>query len=218
MSTCSIEHEVANFVYVSTDKAVNPVNVMGATKRVGELLMLSLAKSNPHTRFNAVRFGNVIESNGSVMQIFRNQIARKAPLTVTHADVTRFFMTIDEASQLIIQSMLLGKHGEILVLDMGEPVKILDLAKSLVRAVDPSLTIEITGLRPGEKMYEELSYGPDTVDLSSNEKIFIVKDSDTSVGSEFLASIEELLELTRNHALTNGDVIDRLRALGFAIQ
>ena len=214
----AIEHKVANFVYVSTDKAVNPVNVMGATKRVGELLMLSLAKTNPHTRFNAVRFGNVIESNGSVMQIFRNQIARKAPLTVTHADVTRFFMTIDEASQLIIQSMLLGKHGEILVLDMGEPVKILDLAKSLVRAVDPSLTIEITGLRPGEKMYEELSYGPDTVDLSSNEKIFIVKDSDTSVGSEFLASIEELLELTRNHTLTNSEVIDRLRALGFAIQ
>ena len=218
LMTLAIEHQVANFVYVSTDKAVNPVNVMGATKRVGELLMLSLAKSSPNTRFNAVRFGNVIESNGSVMQIFRGQIARKAPLTVTHEDVTRFFMTVDEASQLIIQSMLLGKHSEILVLDMGEPVKILDLAKSLVRAIDHTLEIQITGLRPGEKMYEELSYSPDTVDISGNDKIFIVRDSDDSVGRTFLSSIEDLLSLTRAQALSDTEVIARLRTLGFAVQ
>jgi FlaA1/EpsC-like NDP-sugar epimerase len=214
----AIEHSVANFVYVSTDKAVNPVNVMGTTKRLGEMLMESLASAEHSTRFTAVRFGNVIESNGSVMQIFRSQIAEKRPLTVTHPDVTRFFMTIDEASQLIIQSAALGKDSEIFVLDMGEPVKILDLAKSLVRAVDPSLEIEITGLRPGEKMFEELSYEPDKVDRTSNEKIFVVRGEKAFDRQEFLATIDELLDDTLAYRIPAAEAVARLRAMGFEIQ
>jgi FlaA1/EpsC-like NDP-sugar epimerase len=214
----AIEHGVGNFVYVSTDKAVNPVNVMGATKRLGEMLMLSLARQETRTKFNAVRFGNVIQSNGSVMQIFRDQIAKREPLTVTHEDVTRFFMTIDEASQLIIQSAMIGEASEIFVLDMGEPVRILDLAKSLVRAVDPSLKIEIIGMRPGEKMYEELSYSPDEVDSTTNEKIFVVRDSSNEVGHEFVADMETFLQEVRAYNLTDSELVARLKSLGFAIQ
>lgn len=214
----AIEHNVANFVYVSTDKAVNPVNVMGATKRIGEMLLLSLASGQTSTKLNAVRFGNVIQSNGSVMQIFRNQIAKKMPLTVTHPDVTRYFMTIDEASQLIIQSALVGEHSEIFVLDMGEPVKIIDLATSLIRAVDPTLKIEIVGLRPGEKMFEELNYEPDNVDMTSNDKIFVVRDSDESIGPRYLSTIEALLDQTLDYAITDNEITERLRNLGFPIQ
>lgn len=214
----AIEHSVENFVYVSTDKAVNPVNVMGSTKRLGEMIMESLANQSHSTRFTAVRFGNVIESNGSVMQIFRSQIARKLPLTVTHPDVTRFFMTIDEASQLIIQSAALGKDAEIFVLDMGEPVKILDLAKSLVRAVDPTLEIEITGLRPGEKMFEELSYEPDKVDRTSNQKIFVVRGEKQFDRVEFLASITAFLDETLAYRIPAAEAVARLRSMGFEIQ
>jgi FlaA1/EpsC-like NDP-sugar epimerase len=214
----AIENGVANFVYVSTDKAVNPVNVMGATKRIGEMLMLSLASESPVTKFNAVRFGNVIQSNGSVMQIFRDQIAKRAPLTVTHEDVTRFFMTVDEATQLIIQSAMIGEASEIFVLDMGEPVKILDLAKSLVRAVDPTLSIEIVGMRPGEKMYEELSYSPDEVDSTTNEKIFVVRDSSAAIGEPFVAEITRLIAEAQTYRLSDDELIARLRELGFAIQ
>jgi FlaA1/EpsC-like NDP-sugar epimerase len=213
----AIEHSIQNFVMVSTDKAVNPVNVMGATKRVGEMIMESLAGLGG-TRFTAVRFGNVIESNGSVMQIFRSQIAKKMPLTVTHPDVTRFFMTIDEASQLIIQSAALGKNSEIFVLDMGEPVKILDLAKSLVRAVDPTLEIEITGLRPGEKMFEELSYEPDKVERTGNQKIFVVRGEKEFDRAEFLAAVDALLDDTLAYRVAADEAVERLRRMGFAIQ
>jgi FlaA1/EpsC-like NDP-sugar epimerase len=212
------ENGVKNFVYVSTDKAVNPVNVMGSTKRLGEMLMESLSDPAGLTRFTAVRFGNVIESNGSVMQIFRSQIAKHEPLTVTHTDVTRFFMTIDEASQLIIQSAALGKDSEIFVLDMGEPVRILDLARSLIRAVDPSLTVEITGLRPGEKMFEELSYEPDRVDRTSNQKIFVVRDEKQFDQAAFVTSIEELLERTLRYSISDAEAVDVLRGMGFAIK
>lgn len=214
----SIEHGVENFVYVSTDKAVNPVNVMGATKRVGEMIMESLARGSHGTRFTGVRFGNVIESNGSVMQIFRSQIAKGGPLTVTDPEVTRFFMTIDEASRLIIQSATLGKASEIFVLDMGEPVKILDLAKSLVRAVDPTLEIRIIGLRPGEKMYEELSYEPGKVDRTSNHKVFVVRGEKSFDESECIASVERLLEQTVNYQINADEAVDILRSMGFEIR
>jgi len=214
----AIEHGVSNFVYVSTDKAVNPVNVMGSTKRIGEMLMESLADPASPTRFTAVRFGNVIESNGSVMQIFRSQIAKREPLTVTHPEVTRFFMTIDEASQLIIQSAALGKDSEIFVLDMGEPVRILDLAQSLIRAVDPTLTIEITGLRPGEKMFEELSYEPDRVDRTTNQKIFVVRGEKQFDHSAFIATIESLLQRTLAYSISHDDAVKALRELGFEIK
>lgn len=214
----AIEQGVSNFVFVSTDKAVNPVNVMGSTKRIGEMLIESLSDPALRTRFTAVRFGNVIESNGSVMQIFRSQIAKREPLTVTHPDVTRFFMTIDEASQLIIQSAALGKDSEIFVLDMGEPVRIMDLAQSLIRAVDPTLTIEITGLRPGEKMFEELSYEPDRVDRTSNQKIFVVRGEKQFDRPAFVASIENLLERTLTYSITHGEAVDALRGMGFEIR
>lgn len=214
----AIEQDVSNFVYVSTDKAVNPVNVMGATKRIGEMLMESLSGPEAGTRFTAVRFGNVIESNGSVMQIFRSQIAKGNSLTVTHPDVTRFFMTIDEASQLIIQSAALGRDSDIFVLDMGEPVRIMDLAQSLIRAVNPNLQIEITGLRPGEKMFEELSYEPDQVDRTTNKKIFVVHGEKQFDHSAFFASIEALLKRTLEYSITHEEAVDSLRGMGFEIR
>jgi FlaA1/EpsC-like NDP-sugar epimerase len=213
----ALKHNVANFVYVSTDKAVNPVNVMGSTKRLGEIILQALGRTSVNTRLNAVRFGNVIQSNGSVMQTFRNQIAQKRPLTVTHPDVTRFFMTIDEASQLIIQSALIGVGNEIYVLDMGEPVRIYDLASSLIKAVDPSLQIEITGMRPGEKMYEELSYEPDKVERTTNQKILVVHDAATDDVDGFLQQIDALLADTRSYRIGPAEAIDRLRSMGFAI-
>lgn len=214
----SIEHGVRNVVYVSTDKAVNPVNVMGATKRVGEMMMEAIADSHPDTVLTAVRFGNVIESNGSVMQTFRRQISQGGPLTVTHEDVTRFFMTIDEASQLIVQSASLGQDREIFVLDMGEPVRILDLARGLVRATRPGLEIIITGLRPGEKLYEELSYEPSLVQRTSHEKVFVMRSEQKFDYATFMADVEDLVARSRNFELTDGEAVDWLRSLGFAIQ
>lgn len=210
----AIEHGVAHLVYVSTDKAVNPVNVMGATKRLGELAMEALTRRGTETHFNAVRFGNVIESNGSVMGIFREQIARGEPLTVTHQDVTRYFMTIDEASQLIIQTTLLGKKGELFVLDMGEPVRILDLAESLVRATRPGLGIEIVGLRPGEKMYEELSYDADAVARTSHDSIFVTRDTPLAEPEATLADLRALVAESRDYTVPPAALVDRLRGFG----
>lgn len=166
------------FIMISTDKAVNPSNIMGATKRIAELIIQE--KNAPGgTVFAAVRFGNVLGSNGSVVPIFQRQLREGGPLTVTHKDIRRYFMTIPEAVQLVLQAGSISKGGEVFVLDMGEPVKIYDLAVTMIKlsGLEPEkdIKIEIVGLRPGEKLYEELSLSEETVDKTALDKIFVLK-------------------------------------------
>jgi FlaA1/EpsC-like NDP-sugar epimerase len=169
----AVEHGVTDFVLISTDKAVRPTNIMGASKRLAEMVLQALAETCPNTKFSMVRFGNVLGSSGSVVPRFRQQIRDGGPITLTHPEITRYFMTIPEAAQLVIQAGSMAKGGDVFVLDMGESVKIIHLAKRMVELsgltirdehyLDGDIEIEITGLRPGEKLYEELLIGDNPI-------------------------------------------------------
>ena len=206
MADLSVKYNVSSFVMVSTDKAVNPTNVMGGSKRIAEIYVQSLfnklvKENSACTQFITTRFGNVLGSNGSVIPLFRQQIEKGGPLTVTHPDIIRYFMTIPEACLLVLEAGSMGKGGEILIFDMGEPVKIVDLARRMIQLAgfipDVDIAIKFTGLRPGEKLYEELLLSKENTIPTYHDKIMIAKvckfDYDT-----VLPEIMELISLAHD--------------------
>ena len=218
------KHNVADFVLISTDKAVRPTNMMGASKRLAELILQSFAVQNSKTRFSMVRFGNVLGSSGSVVPLFRKQIKQGGPVTVTHEDITRYFMTIPEAAQLVIQAGTMATGGEVFVLDMGEPVRIVELARTMIELSglsvrddanpDGDIAVEVTGLRDGEKLYEELLIG-DNPEVTEHVRIM-------KANEDFLhwAELEPILDqlktaMDANDAATLRTIVTGLRQIGW---
>jgi FlaA1/EpsC-like NDP-sugar epimerase len=205
----AVEYDVKRFVLVSTDKAVKPTNVMGASKRVAELLLQSFQGNG--TKFVAVRFGNVVGSSGSVIPLFRRQIEQGGPVTVTHPDVNRYFMTIPEAAQMIIQAGAMGEGGEVFILKMGTPVKILDMARDLIRLSgkepDKDIKIVFTGLREGEKLYEELITVGEGIGPTKHEKIMVLRSdgisntmkSPAGLHDGLISKLKQLYDLSLRH-------------------
>jgi FlaA1/EpsC-like NDP-sugar epimerase len=203
----AIRHGVAHFVLISTDKAVNPTNVMGASKRLAEMACSALQQNGGRTHFETVRFGNVLGSAGSVIPKFQEQIARGGPVTVTHPEITRFFMTIPEASQLVLQASCMGLGGEIFILDMGQPVRIADLARDLIRLYgfnEEQIRVIFTGLRPGEKLYEELLACDETTTRTPHPKLRIARARDVP---EHL--LDDLLPWLMQHRVPGDDEVRR---------
>jgi FlaA1/EpsC-like NDP-sugar epimerase len=201
----SIKHNMERFVMISTDKAVNPTNVMGASKRMAEMYVQALSKeANLVTKFITTRFGNVLGSNGSVINRFKEQIEKGGPVTVTHPNITRYFMTIPEACQLVLEAGSMGNGGEIFVFDMGQPVAISDLAKKMIRlyGLIPNIDVNITysGLRPGEKLYEELLNDEENTTQTYHDKILIAKVRDVSLElvKECTVELEVILTTTND--------------------
>jgi FlaA1/EpsC-like NDP-sugar epimerase len=209
LARAAVAAKVEKFVLVSTDKAVNPTNVMGASKRLAEIICQSL--QNGGTEFVVVRFGNVFGSAGSVIPRFREQIARGGPVTVTHPEITRYFMSLSEATQLLLQAGLMGRGGEVLVLDMGGPVRIVDLARDMIRlsGADPdAIRIVFTGLRPGEKLYEEPLASEETTLATPHPKLFIAHARANGANA-----IEQMIAwLERDRAAGDAEVRSWLKA------
>ena len=196
------QYGAERFMMVSTDKAVNPTNVMGATKRMCEMIVQS-ASTHGHVKYSATRFGNVLGSAGSVIPLFKRQIANGGPVTITDKRIIRYFMTIPEASQLVLQSGALANNGELFVLDMGQPVKILDLAENMIRLSGvQGIEIIETGLRPGEKLYEELLVKTEELDKTDNSMIFVERD--TPLSAEM---IQQKLDMLKEACDTGDDQV-----------
>lgn len=214
LADLAVEHGVERFIMISTDKAVNPTNVMGASKRVAERYVQSLGKAQHTTRFITTRFGNVLGSHGSAIPLFIKQIERGGPITVTHPDITRYFMTIPEACQLVLEAATFGRTGEIVLFDMGKSVKIVDLVKKMIKlyglTLDKDIKIEFTGLRPGEKLYEELLLPDEIQKTTYNERILIAEVEAApfeQVGSE----INDLISCFDQQ--NNIDIVSRMKSL-----
>jgi len=213
IANLSVKHGINKFVLISTDKAVNPTNVMGATKRIAELYV-SCLKGKGQTKFITTRFGNVLGSNGSVIPLFKKQIENGGPLTVTHKDITRYFMTISEASQLVLEAATMGNGGEIFVFDMGKSVKIFDLAKNMIFLsglnYPDDIKIKITGLRPGEKIYEELLADGENTTATYHEKIMIAKTIKFDI-TQIESKIINLCSITSKHQ--NIEVVSMIKEI-----